>query len=122
MQELDMLRQIHVWLYIMNAYELRMRTGCLRPCVHQTFTFNRRFLVSRSFLSSAGAGIENITVVGIGLYSANARNVTETYLYSVTNLVGEVGGAMGLFLGVSLVSMYDLFIGLVRKTLTGWKK
>ncbi len=121
MQELDALRQIHVDLYTMNAYEFRMYTGCLRPCMHQTFTFNRRTMVSKAFHSSIPAG-ENFTVVSIGLYSANERNVTETYLYSETNLVGEVGGAMGLFLGISLVTVYEALIGLMRKTWISWSK
>ncbi len=121
MQELDALRQIHIGLYTMNAYEVRMHTGCLRPCSHQAFTFNRRSLVSRSFLSSIPAG-DNFTVLGIGLYSTNERNITETYLYNVSNLVGEVGGAMGLFLGISLVSVYEALTGLARKTLIGWSK
>ncbi len=121
MQEFDALRQVHVGLYTMNAYELRIHTGCLRPCTHQDFILNKYTMVSRAFLSSIPAG-ENFTALSIGLYSTNERNITETYLYSMSNLVGEVGGSMGLFLGISLVSIYEALTGLARKTLMSWSK
>ena len=66
------------------------------------------------------AGGENATGVGVVLYSSNLKTVKETYLYSVANLVGEVGGSMGLFLGASLVSLYEIVTGLARKTISSW--
>ena len=40
---------------------------------------------------------------------------TERYLYTWTNLVGEVGGSMGFFLGASLVSVFETGLKYVRK-------
>ncbi len=41
--------------------------------------------------------------------------MTERYLYTWTNVVGEVGGSMGLFLGASLVSLYRGALGAARR-------
>ncbi len=38
----------------------------------------------------------------------------EAWLYQLHNLVGEIGGCLGMFLGVSLVSLYQMGLGAVE--------
>ncbi len=37
--------------------------------------------------------------------------IREAWLYQLHNVVGEVGGCLGMFLGVSLVSLYRMTVG-----------
>ncbi len=41
--------------------------------------------------------------------------LAERYLYGLSNLVGEVGGSMGLFLGVSLVTLFEAVSGAAER-------
>ena len=40
--------------------------------------------------------------------------VKEAWFYQLHNMVGEVGGCLGMFLGVSLVSLYQMTVGAVH--------
>ncbi len=45
--------------------------------------------------------------------------LAERYLYGLSNLVGEVGGSMGLFLGVSLVTLFEAASGAAERAFAG---
>lgn len=39
----------------------------------------------------------------------------EAFVYKATNFVAEIGGALGLFLGVSFLSIWDILESLPRR-------
>ena len=86
------------------------KTGCLKPCKyfkykivgdrHPTAYKSEDFLFSLHTLS-------NDTFVE-----------TEVLIYPWTSLVAEFGGSLGLFLGVSFMSLWD-GVNVVRKSCSG---
>jgi len=40
-------------------------------------------------------------------FSLDEENVTEAYFYDFNSFIGEVGGSLGLFLGLSLLAAFD---------------
>ena len=75
------------------------RTGCKKPC-----RFNKYFKVHKLVKKLVGnkrsikIKFENVMIV---------RN--ETLMVSTRNLIADMGGAMGLFLGFSFMMIVDWF-------------
>ena len=68
---------------------------CLNPCSIFTFTtkkFNNISLPARA----AGSAVIHIS------FERFIKETTEYYIYTEINLIGEVGGYVGLFLGISI--------------------
>jgi len=40
-------------------------------------------------------------------FSADEEHIKEAYFYDLNSLIGEVGGSLGLFLGLSLLATFD---------------
>ena len=49
------------------------------------------------------------SVVKIQLASPNVLTIKDSVAYDLQSLIGEVGGTLGLFLGLSTMSFIDLF-------------
>ncbi len=79
----------------------------------QKFNALVRKMINKDFMVRLAG--PNSTGIGLSVHSTNRKKVTERYLYELTNLVGEVGGSMGLFLGASLVSFYQAAVALARR-------
>ena len=75
------------------------RTGCLKPCHYLKYNIvGDRLPTSykyQNFLFSLNS-VSNVTFVK-----------TELLVYPWTSLVAEFGGSLGLFLGVSFMSLWD---------------
>ena len=75
------------------------RTGCLKPCHYLKYNIVGDRLPtsykSQNFLFSLNS-VSNVTFVE-----------TELLVYPWTSLVAEFGGSLGLFLGVSFMSLWD---------------
>ncbi len=56
-------------------------------------------------------GGTRIAGIALSLRSTNQRVAREAWLYQLHNLVGEIGGCLGMFLGVSLISLYQMSLG-----------
>ena len=56
--------------------------------------------------------------IELSLEETDLRVVRDAYLYGVDNLVGEIGGCLGMFLGVSLITLCRSVSWAVRKTAT----
>ena len=59
--------------------------------------------------SSTGSALK------IQLESPNVQTIEDSVAYDVQSLIGEVGGTLGLFLGLSTMSFIDLFEFIFRK-------
>ena len=65
--------------------------------------------------------VKDAAQVGISLSSTNVRVVRDVRLYGFESLLGEVGGSLGMFLGVSFVSAYYICLSVFNASL-GTKK
>lgn len=52
----------------------------------------------------------NIAVVAFAIVSPNVEVIQQFYLYGLSNLIADIGGNMGLFLGASLLTFAHFFI------------
>ena len=53
---------------------------------------------------------KNFLSAGIFLQSLETRETTTRYSYGVVELLGELGGNLGLFLGISIISVMELMV------------
>ena len=73
-------------------------TRCKKPCFYSKYSLIGKHVTifpSHNFVFSLWA------------VSNNTRIETEVLVYPLTSLVAEFGGTMGLFLGVSLITIWD---------------
>ena len=79
-------------------------TGCLTPCSYTEYKLATEPLKYRW---------ENLTL-NIKLTGAKVLKRTEQMLYPTTSFVSEFGGALGLFLGISFMTIWDALDVLVQ--------
>ena len=53
----------------------------------------------------------------IKLESSNVLNIVDSYAYDLQSLIGEVGGTLGLFLGLSMYSIVTFAAHVINKLL-----
>ena len=58
---------------------------------------------------------ENKAYLKIQLESPNVQKIVDTYSYDLQSLIGEVGGTLGLFLGLSTYSFVEFIEYLIKK-------
>ena len=51
----------------------------------------------------------------IKLKSPNVLNIADSYSYDIQSFIGEVGGTLGLFLGLSMFSIVEFIEYILRK-------
>ena len=74
-------------------------TQCIKPCKYKKY----------SFVGDRKPSVFESDYVAFSLWavSENTRVATEQLLYPASSLVAEFGGCLGLFLGVSFVTLWD---------------
>ena len=88
----------YMYLFIHLAVQLIEETGCLLPC---HFTEYRILEISSKNNGNYGLLIK---------YARNSLSRhTEQFVYDFVSLVGEAGGALGLFLGFNFLTLWDVF-------------
>ena len=64
-------------------------------------------------MAHSGLSIYKVTVfrflIKIRLVSTDLRIEKEAYVYPAISFIGEFGGSLGLFLGVSFLTIFDIF-------------
>ena len=82
-------------------------TGCVSPCTYTEYRLEKPPIKY------------NREEEGIGfllwLTSPYILVETEEELYDMKSLVADVGGTFGLFLGFSLIGMWDIFESIIEK-------
>ena len=58
---------------------------------------------------------ENGSTLIIELESTDVQTIVDNYSYELSSFVGEAGGALGLFLGLSMISVVDFVEYILRK-------
>ena len=78
--------------------DITKMTGCKKPCSYLKYQFLRQepsILQSEHYAFSLWA-VSNKTTIR-----------TEQLIYPLTSLVAEFGGTLGLFLGISFITLWD---------------
>ena len=78
-------------------------SGCLLPCTVYKYSYEK-MTESNSLERTNGSSSITLEVDRVGM-----TILKETYLYDGFNLIGEIGGSLGLFLGLSCVSIFEFF-------------
>ena len=86
---------------MLSLAEIGSETGCHRPCLYRTY---RQF----EEITELNFSPENQTRLSIILASSEVTTRRENFVYPLISFISEVGGAMGLFLGFSFLSLWDL--------------
>ena len=103
--KVDQLRQIlrkreeiYEVLRLADLADITKMTGCKKPCSYLKYQFLRQepsILQSEHYAFSLWA-VSNKTTIR-----------TEQLIYPLTSLVAEFGGTLGLFLGISFITLWD---------------
>ena len=83
-----------------DGAEIENITGCQRPCDYLSYLQVKpliKYSVHR----------EDTCFVSLWVASPSTTVQTEVLLYPWTSLVAEFGGTLGLFLGVSIMTLWD---------------
>ncbi len=102
-EEFSRLFDVHLHLNSVGGPQFQKLTRCLPPCQYDRYDMIKRNMDNAVLLASIGM---NKSGVAITLRSTNSWVEKDALLYGLDNLVGDVGGFMGMFLGVSLVCIY----------------
>ena len=86
-------------LYFQEYSGIKKLTGCIKPCSYNEYKFIGDKLPT-SFSSDH-------YVVSLWTISNDTTVETEYFMYPFTSLVAEFGGTLGLFLGVSFMTIWD---------------
>lgn len=82
-------------------------TGCHRPCIYHQY----KFIGERErTLSSPEHFVFSLWAIGSSVEVAK-----ETNIYNFDTLVADFGGTLSLFFGVSLMSIWHVFVNLLPK-------
>ena len=90
--------EIYEALRVTGLEDITKMTGCRKPCSYLKYQFLRRepsILQSEHYAFSLWA-VSNKTTIR-----------TEQLIYPLTSLVAEFGGTLGLFLGISFITLWD---------------
>ena len=64
--------------------------------------------------------LENKSSLIIQVESREVQQIVDNYSYSFSSFVGETGGALGLFLGISMLSIVEFIEYILRKICSKW--
>ena len=96
-KEFEQYEQIYRKLYVIEADEIEEIVGCKKPCNYNEFKF--------VYGSPQAMQIQNF--VGFGAASRKTRVEKEVLHYPLTSFIAEFGGALGLFLGFSFMTIWQ---------------
>ena len=105
-QEFQQYEQIYRKSYFVESDDMEEMVGCKRPCTYNEFKF---VFGSPEVVPS----IKNF--VGFAAASRKTRIEKEVLLYPLTSFIAEFGGALGLFLGFSFMTIWQEIRGCFGK-------
>ena len=91
------------FLYLSQVEErvVLKKSGCLPPCQYSEFT-----------LVENVPGFANVYGYGLAYATTEVRIEEEDWVYPGLSFIGEFGGSLGLFLGFSLMTIWDTITAL----------
>ena len=90
--------KIYEELRVADLEDISKMTGCLKPCTYNMYEFGKHepvTLKTEHFAFSLWAVSSKTTIK------------TEQLIYPLASLVAEFGGTLGLFLGLSFITLWN---------------
>ena len=92
--------QVDEFLNFMLSRDLKLFGSCMSPCLNINIGLKK---TTHSTNHRRYAGISFVTKEEVIVYK-------DTYSYDAFNLVVDIGSALGLWLGLSVMSIFDSFM------------
>lgn len=103
-------------LTAMTQEQVIKQLNCEMPCTHQEYTLSREADRFRS-REQADVGAD-ISLVGFMIKDGVVDITHETQMYDENDFISDFGGMMGLLLGASVLSLYELLAEVLKKCYT----
>ena len=97
-----------------NAFQNEIKRNKTCPSGYRC---NRPIYNIRKEIIKSSVADDNQAIVDIQLESPTVQNVIDLYAYDSQSLIGEIGGTLGLFLGLSTYSLVELITYFMEKFL-----
>ena len=91
---------------IAHGHDLEIANDCMPPCLTMSTTLKRIYFLSNG-IKHASARLES---------QNNVEILTDVYSYDLFNLVVDLGSALGLWVGLSALSIFDNILEFLRYT------
>ena len=104
----ELAKKVGEWMYIQS--EIKKSGACPSGA-----KCNRPIYNVRTEVTNDAETIAYQAYVYIKLESPTVQNVVDSYAYDFQSLIGEVGGTLGLFLGLSTYSLVEFFTYFLEK-------
>lgn len=111
-EELTSLESAHHQLATSGPKEFLSTSGCLVPCSHHEYDVDKKSYDAQLYSDFRPF---NTTGITLSLSDTDVRVVRDAFLYGVDDLIGDLGGCLGMFLGISLVSIYQMLLDAIGK-------
>ena len=96
--EIKQYEQMYREFYLLESDEIEEKVGCRKPCTYNEF----------KFVHSSPQTLPSMkNYVGLGAASRKTRIEKEVLHYPLTSFIAEFGGALGLFLGFSFMTVWQ---------------
>lgn len=121
-EQLDEYLKLTLDLSHASENELIKMTGCKAKCLTEDYTTLK---TSEGFISTQewfGSGFPDAIILHFISDSAKVDIVKDVLIYDINNLWADIGGIMGLLLGISILSIIQFGEELIYKHLNAKKK
>ena len=101
-----------------SASYISLKTGCKKPCKYRKFRIGEPKKLPFNGNQTDGLMLWSMADEKMvsKLFRSKSSSIlqveTEQLIYPLTSLVAEFGGCLGLFMGFSFMTIWDLFIAL----------
>ena len=106
----ELQKNLQIWhnIYNTNEHKFQEETGCIAPCTRQEFK-------TKMIYQDTEDSREDI--LHLEMFYANTKHQVreQYYTYDWIDLFSDFGGYMGLLLGASLLTFYDLARGIYSR-------
>lgn len=109
------LQAIHQKLNAISATSFRDLTNCIPRCNRNDVDLTFQHMDNKGVAFNYSGVSEDQPLIIVGIHTTTKKLVKQTLLYDLNNLVGELGGSLGLFLGASIVSLFQYALILVKR-------
>ncbi|KAG5672929.1 hypothetical protein PVAND_003017 [Polypedilum vanderplanki] len=97
---------IRTWPNVYDEQLLESKCNCLSPCTDISYSFRER---KRNAFYHTTEVSKYYTHFHAGIKEHTAKEYTSYVAYTLQNFIADCGGLIGLFLGFSLLSIYEIF-------------
>lgn len=119
LEEMSNLFASHRNLNSLGGSLMRNLTQCHPKCSFDDYEITQSTVSARQFkLSSDLQFTLDNAAIAVQLGRSSKTIIRQSKLYHVSSLVGEVGGSLGMFLGASLITLYEVLMDFLRHTMS----